>query len=134
MRRHTRAADPASNLECTQIRTQKSGNSCHTPALADLCAKFVEDVNVSSAEELSHVLASLVTSWQCDEMAARAGIEPVLAVFQACADAAASEIEKSADAQTGAQKLAELQEVITAWPKLPPELRTACLAVTRSVR
>ena len=73
---HTRAADPASNLECAQIRTQKSGNSCHTPALADLCAKFVEDVNVSSAEELSHVLASLVTSWQCDEMAARAGIEP----------------------------------------------------------
>jgi hypothetical protein len=74
---HTRVADPASNLDCTQIRTQKFGNSCHTPALADLCAKFVEDVNVSSAEELSHVLASFVTSWQCDEMAARAGIEPV---------------------------------------------------------
>jgi integrase len=73
---HTRAADPASNLECAQIRTQKSGNSCHTPALADLCAKFVEDVNVSSAEELSHVLSSLVTSWHCDELAARAGIEP----------------------------------------------------------
>jgi hypothetical protein len=56
----------------------------------------------------------------------------VLAFFQACADAAASEIEKSTDAQLRAQKLAELQEIITAWPKLPPELRTACLAVTRA--
>jgi hypothetical protein len=65
-------------------------------------------------------------------MAARAGIEPVLAFLQACAEAAASEIEKSADAQLRAQKLAELQEIISAWPKLSPELRTACLAVTRA--
>jgi hypothetical protein len=66
-------------------------------------------------------------------MAARAGIEPVLAFFQACADAAASEIAKTTDAQLHAQKLAELQEIISAWPKLSPELRTACLAVTQAV-
>jgi hypothetical protein len=85
-------------------------------------------------------------------MAARAGIEPVLAFFQACAEAVASEIEKSADAQLRAQKLAEssdhepldpardhslrgvewLREIISAWPKLSPELRAACLAVTRA--
>jgi hypothetical protein len=65
-------------------------------------------------------------------MAARAGIEPVLAFFQACIAAAASEIEKSADAQLHAQKLAELREIISAWPKLSPELRAACLAVTRA--
>jgi hypothetical protein len=99
-------------------------------------------------------------------MAARAGIEPVLAFFQACADAAASEIEKTADAQIGAQKLAEssdhepldklgtgheaepldpardhslrgvewLREIISAWPKLSPELRAAALAMTRSAK
>jgi hypothetical protein len=58
----------------------------------------------------------------------------VLALLQACADAAASEIEKSADAQLRAQKLAELREIISAWPKLPPELRAACLAVTRAAK
>jgi hypothetical protein len=68
------------------------------------------------------------------ETAARAGIEPVLAFFQACAETVASEIEKSADAQLRAQKLAELQEIISAWPKLSPELRAACLAVTRAVK
>ena len=73
---HTSEAEPVGTSDYSQIRTQKFGNSCHAPALADLCAKFVEDVNISSAEELSHVLASLVTSWRCDEMAARAGIEP----------------------------------------------------------
>jgi hypothetical protein len=31
-----------------------------------------------------------------------------------------------------AQKLAELQELGTAWPGLSPELRTAVLAVTRT--
>jgi hypothetical protein len=67
-------------------------------------------------------------------MAARAGIEPVLAFFQACADAAASEIAKTADAQLCAQRLAELREIISAWPKLSPELRVACLAVTRMAR
>ena len=70
------AGDYPARIHCTQIRTQESGNSCHTSSLADICSKFVEDVNVSSAEELSHVLSSLVTSWQKDEMAARAGIEP----------------------------------------------------------
>jgi hypothetical protein len=67
-------------------------------------------------------------------MAARAGIEPVLAFFQACIEAAASEIEKTADTQLRTQKLAELREIISAWPKLSPELRAACLAVTRTVR
>lgn len=74
---HTGSDRPAPKLEYAQIDAQKSENSRHNPALADLCAKFVEDVNVTTAEELSHVLASLVTSWRCDELAARVGIEPM---------------------------------------------------------
>jgi len=51
--------------------------SGHPASLADLCAKFVEDVNITDAEGFSHVLTSLVTSLRSGEMAARAGIEPV---------------------------------------------------------
>jgi hypothetical protein len=65
-------------------------------------------------------------------MAAQAGIEPVLALLQACVAAAVSEIATNSDAQLHAQKLGELREVVSAWPSLSPELRTACLAVTRS--
>jgi hypothetical protein len=67
-------------------------------------------------------------------MAARAGIEPVYRLLQACVEAAISEFEKTADTQLRTQKLAELQEIVPAWPKLPPELRTAVLAVTRAGR
>jgi integrase/recombinase XerD len=74
---HTGSDVPASKLENAQMDAQKFGKSCPAPALADLCAKFVQDVNLTGAEGLSHVLASLVTSLHCDEMAARAGIEPV---------------------------------------------------------
>jgi integrase len=64
------------HTQSTQIRTQKSGNPGHSLSLADLCAKFVESVNITEAEGFSRVLSSLVTSLHCDKMAARAGIEP----------------------------------------------------------
>src|SRR5690606_19189177 len=50
--------------------------SGHPASLADLCDQFVASVNVTDSESFSRVLSSLVTSWQKDEMAARAGIEP----------------------------------------------------------
>jgi hypothetical protein len=46
------AGDYPPRTHCTQIRTQKSGNSGHTSSLTDICSEFVEDVNISSAEEL----------------------------------------------------------------------------------
>ncbi len=64
-------------------------------------------------------------------MAARAGIEPVLGFLQACVETATSEITKSADAQTGTQKIAVLREVIDAWPQLLPELHAAMLVLIR---
>ncbi len=45
-------------------------------SLADLCDRFVASVNVTDNESFSRAPSSLVTSWQKDEMAARAGIEP----------------------------------------------------------
>jgi hypothetical protein len=49
-------------------------------------------------------------------------------------EAMISEFAKTADAQLRTQKVADLQEIVAAWPKLPPELRAACLAVTRAAR
>lgn len=43
-----------------------------------------------------------------------------------------SDTAKTPDAQLRAQNFAELREVIEALPKLSPELRAQCLAVTRS--
>ncbi|MEO7799744.1 MAG: tyrosine-type recombinase/integrase, partial [Opitutaceae bacterium] len=74
---HTGSVKPASNLENAQRDAQAFGISGPALALDVLCAKFVEAVNVSDGEGFSHVLSSLVTSWRKDEMAARAGIEPV---------------------------------------------------------
>jgi hypothetical protein len=65
------------------------------------------------------------------KLAAQAGIEPVLALLQACVAAAASEFAANPDAQLRAQKPGELQEIVAAWPELSPELRTAVLAVNR---
>lgn len=65
-------------------------------------------------------------------MAARAGIEPFIGFLEACAAALHSETAKTPDAQLRAQNLAELREMVEAWPKLSPELRAACLAMTRS--
>jgi integrase len=73
---HTGSDCPTSKSEHSQRDAQRTGNSRHSSALGDLCTKFVEDVNVTSPEELSHVLTSLVTSWRGDELAARVGIEP----------------------------------------------------------
>ena len=36
------------------------------------------------------------------------------------------------DTQLRTQDLAALREIVAAWPSMPPELRTACLAVTRA--
>lgn len=73
---HTKSELPTSDCAHAQTDAQKFVRSGHPAALADLCAKFVEDVNLTEAEGLSHVLTSLVTSLHCDKMAARAGIEP----------------------------------------------------------
>jgi integrase len=73
---HTGSAQPASISQNLQRDAQKSGNSCPTASLADLCDQFVASVNVTDNEGFNRVLSSLVTSWQKDEMAARAGIEP----------------------------------------------------------
>ena len=64
---------------------------------------------------------------------AGAGFKPVERFLQACVQLAASVNAETADTQLRTQKLAELQEVIEAWPKLSAELRTAVLAVTRTV-
>jgi hypothetical protein len=65
-------------------------------------------------------------------LGAGAGFEPARAFLQACVEFVISELEKSADTQLRTQKLTELRELIGLWPKLSPELRAACLAVTRS--
>jgi hypothetical protein len=61
----------------------------------------------------------------------RAAIEPFIGFLQACAETLRSETSKTPDAQLRAQNLAELRDVIEAWPKLSPELRVAMLAVTQ---
>ncbi|WP_158277431.1 hypothetical protein [Opitutus sp. ER46] len=73
---HTGSAIPASNLEYAQRDAHVFVRSGHPASLADLCDQFVASVNVTDNEGFSRVLSSLVTSWQKDEMAARAGIEP----------------------------------------------------------
>lgn len=66
------------------------------------------------------------------QLAARAGIEPMLRFLEACAVAISSESAKTADAQLGAQELSSLTKIIAAWPKLSGEFRAAVLAVTQS--
>jgi hypothetical protein len=53
--------------------------------------------------------------------------------LQACAQLAVSVSAETADTQLRTQKLADLREVIEAWPRLSPELRAVVLAVTRAV-
>jgi hypothetical protein len=100
---------------------------------ADICAQLIEAVKVSEGQSIDHAVVSSDTSLHCYEMAARAGIEPVLGFLQACVEVAASEIAKSADVQIDTQKIEELRKVVEAWPKLSPGLRAAVLAVATSV-
>lgn len=65
-------------------------------------------------------------------MAAQAGIEPSVAFLQACLAVVLCVSPESGDTQLRTQDLAALREIVAAWPTLPPELRTACLAVTRA--
>jgi hypothetical protein len=64
------------------------------------------------------------------EMAARAGIEPMLRFLEACAAAISSECTKTTDAHIRAQELASLTKIILTWPKLSGEFRAAVQAVT----
>lgn len=66
-------------------------------------------------------------------MAARAGIEPMVRLLQACAAAISSESAETADAQLRAQELSRVAEIISVWPKLSGEFRVAVLAMSRSV-
>ena len=65
-------------------------------------------------------------------MAARAGIEPMVRLLEACPGAISSESAKTADAQLRAQELSSLTKIIAAWPKLSGEFRAAFLAMTES--
>jgi len=53
-------------------------------------------------------------------------------LLQACVAAAASVSAQTADTQLRTQELADLRDVIEAWPKLSAELRAAARAVTRA--
>jgi hypothetical protein len=67
------------------------------------------------------------------EMAARAGIEPILRFLEACAGAISSETAKTTDPQLRAHELSSLTKIIAAWPKLSGEFRAAVQALTQSV-
>jgi hypothetical protein len=56
-----------------------------------------------------------------------------LEFLQQCLATATSAIASGPDAQTCAQKLAGLQEIVAAWPKLALPLRAAMKALTRAV-
>ena len=73
---HTKSNLPTSDCAHAQSDAQNFVRSGQPTTLADICARFVQDVNLTEAEGLSHVLTSLVTSLHCDKLAARAGIEP----------------------------------------------------------
>ena len=66
------------------------------------------------------------------EMAARAGIEPILRFLEACAGTISSETAKTADTHLRAQELSSLTKIIAAWPKLSGEFRAAVQAMTES--
>jgi integrase len=59
-----------------QCGAQKFGASSSPMSLNGIMSMFVEALKVHDAEEVSHALASAVTSCHEDQMAARAGIEP----------------------------------------------------------
>jgi hypothetical protein len=61
------------------------------------------------------------------------GFEPVERFLQACAQLTVSVSAETTDTQLRTQRLAELSEVIKAWPKLSAELCAAVLAVMRTV-
>lgn len=67
-------------------------------------------------------------------MDAQAGIEPISAFLQDCLATALGASPNSGGTQLRTPDLAALREIAAAWPSLPPELRTACLAVTRAGR
>jgi hypothetical protein len=70
-----------------------------------------------------------VTPRCLDEMAARAGIEPHVRFLEACADALRSETTKTSNAH----ELSTLAKILSAWPKLSGEFRTALQEMTLSV-
>jgi len=60
------------------------------------------------------------------------GLEPVQRLLQADVTFTTSVGAETADTHLRTQNLADLCEVIAAWPKLSAELRAAVLAVTRT--
>src|SRR5258708_2037079 len=62
----------------TQIDTQKSENPGHLPSLADILAKLVEEVKVTSPGGVGHVLTSLVAPAPNPKLGAGAGFEPAI--------------------------------------------------------
>src|ERR1044072_6515364 len=91
-------------------------------------------LKAAAAEDIGHDVTSGVTSVPNHKLGAGAGFEPAHRVLQACAQLVASVNAETADTQLRTQKLAELRELIEAWPKLSAEMRAAVLAVTRAAR
>jgi hypothetical protein len=66
-------------------------------------------------------------------LGAGAGFEPAWEFLQSLVGTASYEDTISLNAQIGAQKLVELREIITVWPKLSSEMRSAVLAIVRAI-
>jgi hypothetical protein len=75
-------------------------------AIARLQSADFGEAHESMAIGYSGVLASLVTRAKKDEMAARAGIEPMVRFLEACTAAISSASANTTDAQLHAQELA----------------------------
>ncbi len=73
---HTAEGQPATNSDCTQIRTQESGNPGPVASLADIIRQIEVLSQATGTEGISHFAARSGLSGQILEMAARAGIEP----------------------------------------------------------
>ncbi len=73
---HTAKGQPATNSDCTQIRTQESGNPGPAASLAGIIRQIEVLSQATGTEGLSHFAAPPGLSGQILEMAARAGVEP----------------------------------------------------------
>ena len=118
--------------KCVQLRSQESGKPGHSLSLRVIEGTSEQTPQVTVDGVLSPFLTLSGTSGQRREMVVGTGFEPVERFLQACAAFVASVSAETADTQLRTQKFAELREVIEAWPKLSPELRSAVLAVTRT--
>jgi len=115
-----------------QIDAQKSGAAGLSVSLPDILQPLNEFLQLARDQEKDTRCHFLTPGALLSKVAAQAGIEPNAAFLQACLATALCAFPESGDTQLRTQDLAALREIVAAWPSLPPELRTACLAVTRA--